>query len=197
MLRQALDAASGQQEQASASAEATSSAGESEPLLQDHSDRTYATNNDEVEDSDTRSFDEDEDNEEYEIMQNWHDDNTSEGSDVGFTERTCKATKEIIMLIINVDNLWDSPSSRQVFRRKKVVVLFWFFILASFYAVERTTFKFLVDRSGPFRLFAVEMITASHALMVAIGMFISAISRKDFKIKRLGIPIIDVGRKFL
>eukprot|EP00980_Cylindrotheca_fusiformis_P009351 scaffold2047_cov129-Cylindrotheca_fusiformis.AAC.30 len=193
MLRQALDAANGQQEQASA--EGSTSVDETEPLINSLSDQGYDTNNNdnEADDSESRSSDEDED---YSVLQNWQDDNTSEGSEAGFLERTWKAIKELVMLIINVDNLWDSPTSRQVIRKKKVVVLFWFFILASFYAVERTTFKFLVDRSGPFRLVSVEVIAASHAIMVAIGMLITAISTKNFKITGLGIPIIDVGCEY-
>mmetsp|Transcript_41910 Transcript_41910/g.100987 ORF Transcript_41910/g.100987 Transcript_41910/m.100987 type:complete len:521 (-) Transcript_41910:3359-4921(-) len=187
MLRQALDDASPKSNQIGT--EELRNAGENDPLLRGNQESNlYATNSDAEVSESGRSYDD-----EYEMIEQWNDDNVSEGSEVGFLTRFWKATKEIIMLIINVDNLWDSPTTRNVSRRSKAVVFFWFFILSLFYTAERTMFKFLVDRAGPFRLFAVELVAASHALMVAIGMLISAISRKDFGISSLGIPIIDVG----
>ncbi|KAL3945520.1 MAG: hypothetical protein SGBAC_000419 [Bacillariaceae sp.] len=189
MLRKALDAASPNSDQIGTGE--SRNAGENDPLLRSDQDQPgYTTTNSDAdaEGSESRSYDD-----EYAMMEQWNDDNLSEGSDVGFLTRFWKATKEITVLIVNVDNLWDSPTTRNVSRRNKAVVFFWFFILSFFYTTERTIFKFLVDRAGPFRLFAVELVAASHALMVGIGMLISAISRKDFAMSSLGIPIIDVG----
>lgn len=191
MLRKALDAASPNSDQIGTGE--SRNAGENDPLLRSDQDQPgYTTTNSDAdaEGSESRSYDD-----EYAMMEQWNDDNLSEGSDVGFLTRFWKATKEITVLIVNVDNLWDSPTTRNVSRRNKAVVFFWFFILSFFYTTERTIFKFLVDRAGPFRLFAVELVAASHALMVGIGMLISAISRKDFAMSSLGIPIIDVGCK--
>lgn len=183
MLRQALDADSAKNSQIGAGESKVAT--ETDPLLQNDQDQQLYANNS---DSESHAYDD-----EIAMMEQWNDDNTSVGSDVGFLTRMWKTIKEILILIINVDNLWDSPTTRNVSRRSKAVVFFWFFILSLFYTAERTTFKFLVDRAGPFRLFAVELVAASHALMLAIGMMISAISRKEFGISSLGIPIIDVG----
>jgi hypothetical protein len=52
------------------------------------------------------------------------------------------------------------------FRTRNLIVLFWFVVLASSYAAERSTYKLLVDRAGPFRLLAVEMVTFTHSIML-------------------------------
>jgi hypothetical protein len=67
-------------------------------------------------------------------------------------------------------HLRDSVSSQHhypfYFRTRNLIVLFWFVVLASSYAAERSTYKLLVDRAGPFRLFAVEMVTFTHSVML-------------------------------
>jgi hypothetical protein len=72
-------------------------------------------------------------------------------------------------------------------------VLFWFVILAMSYAGERSSFKLLVDKAGPFRLFAVEMVTGTHALILGLILLIGYFVGHTQQIKRLGVPIIDVG----
>jgi hypothetical protein len=195
MLRQALDAARGQQQQLFESE--SRSVTETDSLLPDsQQDQMYgaASSNLDEEDEGVEGSYEDED-EDY-IIQDWQEGAVEEAT---FMEKAWKKTKGCFVLVLNVENLWDSPSMNGAHvprsRRNNFVVLFWFFILASFYASERSTFKLLVDRTGPFRLFAVEMVTFSHAIMVGAGMLISAISRKNFKMQPLGIPIVDVARK--
>jgi hypothetical protein len=195
MLRQALDAAQGQQQQSECESR---SATETDSLLpESQQDQMYgaASSNMDEEDegAETGSYEDDD----Y-IIQDWQE-GAGAVEEASLMEKAWKKTKGCFFLVLNVENLWDSPSMNgaQVSRsrRNNFVVLFWFFILASFYASERCTFKLLVDRTGPFRLFAVEMVTFSHATMVGGGMLISAISRKSFRMQPLGIPIVDVGRK--
>jgi hypothetical protein len=108
-----------------------------------------------------------------------------------------KKIKDFFVLILNVDNLWDEEAGfgEALTRSDHMVVFFWFFLLATSYAGERSTFYLIVDRTGPFRLFSAEMITASHAILLCVGMMISAISRRDFHLGKLGIPLVDVARK--
>lgn len=148
----------------------------------------------EPEGSEVRSFD---DAEGY-FIQEWEDeaDPTPEQS---LFERAWGAVKGCFVIVVNVENLWDSPELNEArvsrSRRNHLVVLLWFFILATSYASERYTFKLVVDRTGPFRLFAVEMVTICHATMVGFGMLISALSKRDCSIQPLGIPVVDVGCK--
>jgi hypothetical protein len=191
MLRQALDAANGQQQQAEPDARGVT---ETDSLLPDTQEQRYAatSTNDEYDQlSESRSY-EDED---Y-LIQDWQE-RTDATPEVGILGKAWNGIKACFIIVVNVENLWDSPAMHgpQISRRNHLVVLFWFFILATSYACERSTFKLLVDRTVPFRLFAVEMVTFMHALMVGMGMFISAVSRKDFTMQALGIPIVDVGRK--
>jgi hypothetical protein len=208
MLRQALDAAAKgeQQEQEQQGGIEPQRASEKDSLLPsnltldaNYSSTRSAQHGDDG--SETRSYDEEED--ERFLMEDWHDEEGSEAEIVPtlFT-KTCEAIKSCFILVVNVENLWDSPSQnnehvREISRRNHYIVFLWFFILAISYALERSTFKLLVDRTGPFRLFAVEMVTFTHALMIGLGMLISAFSRKDFSIHALGIPVVDVGRKLM
>eukprot|EP00536_Pseudo-nitzschia_multiseries_P001987 jgi/Psemu1/283405/fgenesh1_pg.26_\ len=118
--------------------------------------------------------------------------------------RVWKLTKGCFTFVVNVENVWDSPApiggqggrfsgSRSVGRRKKYVIIFWFVVLASAYTTERVSYKLLVDQSGPFRLLAVQMVVFAHAVLAGLGMLLSAISRRDFAMLPLGIPVVDVG----
>jgi len=110
--------------------------------------------------------------------------------------RVWSLIKGCFTIVVNVENVWDSPTTsqgREIRRRNHCVILFWFFILAISYTTERVSYKLLVDRSGPFRLLAVEVVTFTHALMVGCSMLVFAISRKDFTVQPLGIPMVDVG----
>lgn len=100
----------------------------------------------------------------------------------------------LFLVIANVDNLWDSPAHRRT-RKTWCVVSFWFTMLATAYALERTTFKLLVDRTGPFRLFSAVVLTATHAMLLGLGMVIARLVNKTWGrgFKTLGIPLVDVG----
>lgn len=212
MLRQALDAAGTQEDDQLMGVEPLpgSASGETDSLLPDsntqqnyasYSATSNADNTDSSDDGESRSQAQsyDDDEEWQEAWRKRHQ-NGPAPVQVGLVEKTLQKVKGYFFLVLNVENLWDSPtasvSDRQVVSRKNhCVVLFWFFILAASYASERSAFKLLVDRTGPFRLFTVEVITFSHALIVGLGMLISAIARRNFSMKPLGIPIVDIGRK--
>ncbi|KAL7560271.1 hypothetical protein ACA910_016573 [Epithemia clementina (nom. ined.)] len=68
---------------------------------------------------------------------------------------------------------YQDNAQEKAWRRKQGILLFWFVMVALSYAGERCTFKILVDRAGPFRLFSVEMVTALHALLLALGLLLS------------------------
>ena len=97
------------------------------------------------------------------------------------------------------------PSEAHLRTRSYLIVLFWFVVLAGAYASERSTFKLLVDRAGPFRLFSVEMVTLAHASLLGSWMVISNLyhnrqqQRNDANNATswipLGIPLVDVGCK--
>ena len=204
MLRQVLDAANGQRQQEADPLEDSINKLESDSLLQvrqgqpNYSATLNTTNfNDNV--SQSRGFASDV--EDYDSMNGWdeHDDAVSDVSEATFLERTWKAIRGWIDIVFDVnENLWDSPDNvrLQDAKRNRAIVFFWFFVLATGYSLERTTFKLLVDRSGPFRLLSVQMVALTHAVMIGIGMILSAMSRNDFSFKALGIPIVDVGCKF-
>ena len=99
--------------------------------------------------------------------------------------------------------------------RNRTAAIVWFILLSSSYAVERSSFKLLVDRVGPFRLFSAELILGSHALLTALGMAIGRMLLRNSKDKReinnhvlvsemrkgiygvfSGLPLADVACKF-
>ena len=201
MLRQALDAAKGQ----------TQFHSEIDPLLPAQSQsqdqgstqhpeparaQGYAATSETVEHegSETHSFDE----AEGYFIQEWEDE-AEPVPEQSLLEQVWGAAKGCFVLVVNVENLWDSPELNEArvsrSRRNHFVVLLWFFILATSYASERYTFKLVVDRTGPFRLFAVEMVTICHATILGLGMLMSALSRRDCSMQPLGIPVVDVGCK--
>lgn len=128
------------------------------------------------------------------------DSETMDSSEVELTtlQSIWKKLKEFCKVVLDVeDPVWDSPHPLQTIprRRNVKVVMFWFSVLAAAYAMERVSFKLLVDRLGPFRLLGAEVIATTHATFVALGMLISAISRRHCEMKSLGVPISDVGCK--
>jgi len=204
MLRQALDNAARGERQTGivvdTSAEQVSS--ELQPLIPSGaqgSSYTIASSAEADVDAESDMRSSDDDDEEGHTMEDWQSEDLSQVEPMPTAlARLWETAKSFLRLVLNVENLWDSPSQNntpEVSRRNHYIVFFWFFILASSYAMERSTFKLLVDRSGPFRLFAVEMITFIHALMIGAGMLISAFMRKDFSFRTLGIPVVDVGRE--
>jgi len=214
MLRQALDdAARGERQTRNARIDIDSSSNdhfvsEAQPLISNgtyhgSTTTTYSAtrNGGEVHHGESDQSSSEDEDEDAQTMEDWHSDDLSQTAEPTPTTltRMWEAGKNFSRLFLNVENLWDSPTQNntppEISRRNHYIVFFWFFVLASSYAMERSTFKLIVDRSGPFRLFAVEMITFIHALMIATGMLISAFMRKDFTFHNLGIPLVDVGCK--
>lgn len=192
MLRQALDAAEGQ----ALAAEPAHDPTEETPLLLEQKNGSTASDDDE---SLQQSYDDDEE-EEY-LFNAWNNDEEEENEATSsLLTRLGRAIKNAFLIIANVENLWDeSPNEassslarREQTRRNHLIVLFWFVVLAASYAGERSTFKLLVDKTGPFRLFAVEMVTLSHAFMLAISMLSAYLFRYSQNLP-LGIPLVDVG----
>ncbi|KAL9183067.1 hypothetical protein ACHAXT_004854 [Thalassiosira profunda] len=86
--------------------------------------------------------------------------------------------------------------------RNRTAAIFWFIFLFTSYASERSTFKLLVDRVVPFRLFSAELILGAHALLTGLGMLIGKLlcksEEKGFQSSEtsgfgLGLPLADVG----
>jgi len=150
-------------------------------------------------DSDDGEENDDDDDEEEYLIENWQSERKSIAESLrtnGYIMRAWNIIKGCCLIVINVENVWDSPHTshgREISRRNHFVILFWFFILAISYTAERTTFKLLVDGTGPFREFAVVIVSLTHALLVGCGILASAISRKTFTILPLGIPLVDVS----
>ena len=104
-----------------------------------------------------------------------------------------KQMKSVFIFIFHVDQeVWDSPD---VSRKQKVVVIFWLFAFSLGYALERASFKILVDHAGPFRMFAAEAISGLSALILGSTMLVQAIMDKSFKCQSLGFPLADVCGK--
>lgn len=89
--------------------------------------------------------------------------------------------------------------------RNRTAAIFWFIFLSTSYAAERSTFKLLVDRVGPFRLFSAELILGAHALLTGLGILMGSMlgrkKKKEFEWPEgggsgLGLPLADVGRKY-
>jgi len=196
MLRKALDAAEQQQQQQ-----------QQQQFLPnvDSETTSLATGNDEygslaktsegddesmVEDS-TFAFG-DEDDEDEEVGRE------PTGRQSNFLVKVIVWIHSLILVVANVDNLWDSPVHRRS-RQTWCVVSFWFTMLATSYAVERTTFKLLVDQTGPFRLFSTLVLTGTHAMLLSFGMVISRLMNKVWGrgFKTLGVPLVDVGCKLM
>lgn len=222
MLRQALDAAEGQQSQ-----QQHQDQSETSSLLSSQQQLSRPQTPETSTEYGTTSHEGYEDDEEEESMEDdsYGDDEwtyNNQQQPPGLASKAWGAIRNAFFLVANVENLWDSPmlnnprdaansslatpnSSSSAFRRRSyLVVLFWFLVLAGSYASERSTFKLLVDRAGPFRLFAVEMVTASHALMLGSWMILSNLynhrhrndENSSSKIP-LGIPLVDVGCKYV
>ena len=208
MLRQAMDAEEGrrrQQQQLQQQQQQEETASLVSSTLPPPSEATttgYGT---------TTDYDEEEVEDESLLEDESDDDWSERRQPPGLPQKTWDSIRNAFLLVANVENLWDSPvpnagdmtttnaaSVAQVRRRSYLIVLFWFFVLAGAYATERSTFKLLVDRAGPFRLFSVEMVTLTHALMLGAWMVVSRIyqsrqERDEGSRIPLGIPLVDVG----
>jgi hypothetical protein len=194
---------------------------------------------DEDDDDDDDDDDEEEDDEYWQGEDSSLNGTTTTARRESLLCRIWGGIKSFVLLVANVENLYDSDydsnqynnnnhhhhhhlpeessssslrQSPRLARRNSIIVFFWFVILATTYTCERSTFKLLVDRAGPFRLFAVEMVTATHATLLGTGMFVSWLITKSNNHRRrnlraalfegsssdtgrlpLGIPIVDVG----
>ena len=96
-------------------------------------------------------------------------------------------------------NLWrtsdDFPSlnvDKSVSLRHKIGVLFWFLVLALFYALERCTWKIMADRMGPFRMVVGgEAVVVTHAFISGtwiIGRWLAGKSQRTTAM----LPLADV-----
>jgi len=63
--------------------------------------------------------------------------------------------------------------------RNKTAALFWFLLLSFSYASERSTFKLIVDRVGPFRLFSAELIVGAHAILLGLVLVGGVVWKKE------------------
>jgi hypothetical protein len=89
--------------------------------------------------------------------------------------------------------------------RNRTAVLFWFLLLSFSYASERSTFKLLVDRVGPFRLFSAELIVGCHAALLGLIVIAQEEWRRrkkeeggvDLGASGLPIPLADIGCEFV
>ena len=61
--------------------------------------------------------------------------------------------------------------------RHRIAVIFNCVLLAIAYSAERSSFKVLVDKAGPFRLLGAEVITGLHALVLGLGMAVGSLAR--------------------
>eukprot|EP00591_Stephanopyxis_turris_P014340 CAMPEP_0195535432 /NCGR_PEP_ID=MMETSP0794_2-20130614/44255_1 /TAXON_ID=515487 /ORGANISM="Stephanopyxis turris, Strain CCMP 815" /LENGTH=612 /DNA_ID=CAMNT_0040668571 /DNA_START=35 /DNA_END=1871 /DNA_ORIENTATION=+ len=140
------------------------------------------------------------------------------------------AIQDTILILIRVDSVWDSPvitgegvasdgsisisgggtlssfNSGNISTRRKLGVLVWLSVLVLAYTAERYTFKVLVDRVGPFRLFAGEVLTGFHAMVLGMIIFVPGLVRRMLnrnqnreesvgfhQWKLVNVPLADIG----
>ena len=91
-----------------------------------------------------------------------------------------------------VDDELSLNQEKHVSFQHKIVVMFWFLVLAIFYAIERSSFKIMVDRMGPFRMVVGgEIIVATHAVITGTWMALCCLCGK-FKKNKVMLPIADI-----
>mmetsp|Transcript_12309 Transcript_12309/g.19010 ORF Transcript_12309/g.19010 Transcript_12309/m.19010 type:complete len:599 (+) Transcript_12309:250-2046(+) len=211
MLGRALDAAANQQYQEQEQERFIVQVEQQQPRIKSYD----AINNTSAQDEAMYEDDDSEDGSSFEDEDEEDEDNDSCASNPDSCFRnTIKTIRRWVLLIANVDDLWDSDELHQgapIRRQVWCIVLFWFGVLATAYAVERSTFKLLIDRAGPFRLFSAQIITIFHILLMGVALLIRGITLKLQKRREnrflgltdsatdgkfwpgLGIPIVDVG----
>lgn len=67
---------------------------------------------------------------------------------------------------------WGVSNNSANSTRNSTAAIFWFVILFVSYALERCTFKLLVDRVSPYRLFYANLILFIHVLLIGLGLFL-------------------------
>ena len=92
----------------------------------------------------------------------------------------------------SLSNITNNPASRIIYNiiswgisnnnsanstRNSTAAIFWFVILFVSYAIERCTFKLLVDRVAPFRLLYANLILFIHVLLIGLGLTVSKMFR--------------------
>jgi hypothetical protein len=147
------------------------------------------------------------------------------------TRKFARKVRAVAVIIADVDNVWDSPENSTTSNnsfdrsrrpnsgntrastvydvitggtstiRNRTAAIFWFAVLSISYASERSTFKVMVDRVGPFRLFSAEIILGLHVLLSSLAMLFWNVfwkTEKEFGSAYgsgfgLGLPLADVG----
>jgi len=72
---------------------------------------------------------------------------------------------------------WGVTNNSANSTRNSTAAIFWFVVLFVSYALERCTFKLLVDRVSPFRLLFVNLILFIHVLLIGFGLAVSKMIR--------------------
>lgn len=94
---------------------------------------------------------------------------------------------------IGSDGVPSLSGGKHVSLRHKVVVLFWFLVLAAFYALERCSFKIMADRMGPFRMVVGgEIVVVTHAFITGTWMLLRWVCGKSKRTTAM-LPLADIG----
>jgi hypothetical protein len=103
---------------------------------------------------------------------------------------TLQQRQDLARRMHDVPSLNGEP---RVSLRHKFAVLFWFMVLALFYALERCSFKIMIDRMGPFRMvLGGEVVVALHAAITGTFMTLRWLCKKSRRITGM-LPLPDIG----
>lgn len=109
--------------------------------------------------------------------------------------RCWKSAQECCVFVCNIEDAWDTPDPEGSSSKTYGAVLFWLAVFAFAYAMERISFKVLVDRIRPFRVVSAEAISIVHALVLVASTLGRCSNEKHFEWSNIGLPLIDIGRE--